>query len=144
MMKNVSFLLCLIAAAVCAVGGCHSSSTVSNKEEMSRLKPLTVLYVSATNALRHPPQSEDEFKKYIASQKGRLLDMMHVEKPDELFTSERDGQPYVIAYGPTPNGKPREVIAYEKVGVNGKRMVGYSTEIVSELDEEHFRQVVPQ
>jgi hypothetical protein len=143
-MKNVFANIGVLAVVVCTASGCTSRSAIANKEEMSRLKPLVVLYTSASSALRHPPQSEDEFKKYIATQKGRLLDMLHVEKPEELFTSERDGQPYVIAYGPTANGKPREVIAYEKVGVNGKRMVGYATGIVSELDEERFREVVPQ
>ena len=88
--------------------------------------------------------SEVEFKKYLASQKGKMLDVLKVENPDELFVSERDGQPYVVGYGPTATGKPRDVVAYEKEGVDGKRMVGYSTGVVVELDEQQFREAVPK
>ena len=143
-MKNFGPLNLLAVVALIA-SGCNSNVTGgANKQERSRLKPLVVLYASATGALNHPPQSEGEFKKYIASQKGRMLDVLHVENAEELFISERDGEPYVVSYGPPANGKPREVIAHEKVGVDGTRMVGYATGVVVELDEEHFREVVPQ
>ena len=79
----------------------------------------------------------------LEDEDGPMLDVLKVENPDELFISERDNQPYVIGYGPKADGKPREVIAYEKTGVDGKRMVGYATGIVVELDDEHFREAVP-
>jgi len=144
-MKKTGFSTCLLAAITVIASGCHSSaSTGANKQETSRLKPLLVLYTSATTALHHPPQNEAEFKKYIASQRGRMLDVLHVENPDELFVSERDGQPYVISYGPPPSGKERNVVAYEKDGVEGKRMVGYASGVVVALDEEHFREAATQ
>ena len=143
-MKNLAPAITLLAAIAFLTSGCRSSATGANKQESSRLKPLVVLYTAATTALSHPPKSEAEFKKFMASQKGKMLDMLHVQNPDELFISERDGQPYVVLYGPAANGKLRDVIAYEKDGVDGKRMVGYATGMVSELDAEHFREAVPQ
>src|SRR5262249_11318649 len=140
-MKNSGLIISLLAVAACIASGCHSNdSGAANKQETSHLKPLVVLYTSASTALHHPPQNEAEFKKYIALQKGRMLDVLHVDNPDELFVSERDGQPYVINYGPPANGKERSVVAYEKDGVNGNRMVGYMSGVVVELDEEHFRE----
>jgi ABC-type cobalt transport system substrate-binding protein len=132
-MKNLALVITLLAVIAFVANGCRSSATGANKQESSRLKPLVVLYTAATTALYHPPKSEVEFKKFMASQKGKMLDMLHVQNPDELFISERDGQPYVVLYGPA-----------EKDGIDGKRMVGYATGIVNELDEEHFREAVPQ
>lgn len=136
--------LVVVVVVVFATSGCHSNAAGgANKQERSRLKPLTVLYTSASTALRHPPQNEAEFKKYIASQKGKMLDVLHVDNAEELFTSERDGQPYFVSYG-APAGKSPDIVAYEKVGVAGKRMVGYASGVVVELDEEHFREAVPK
>jgi hypothetical protein len=134
----------LLVALVAALAGCSRTPSVAGKPEISHLRPLTVLYASAASALHHPPQNEAEFKKYIASQKGKLLDVLKVENPDAIFISERDEQPYVVNYVTSPGGKIPDVVAYEKVGVNGKQMVGFATGVVVDMDEAQFREAVPQ
>ena len=130
-------------ALAATLGGCSKTPSTVGKPEVSRLRPLAVLYASAASALHHPPQNEAEFKKYIASQKGKMLDVLKVEDPDAIFVSERDGQPYVVKYV-AAGGKIPDVVAYEKVGVGGKRMVGFATGVVADLDEAQFRESVPQ
>ena len=47
-----------------------------------------------------------------------------VGKPDEVLTSSRDGQPYVIILGADLGAtRSGEVLAYEKKGAGGKRYV---------------------
>src|SRR5882724_6516279 len=109
-MKNLAPLIGWLAVIASAASGCHSNAgSGTNKQESSRLKPFVVLYTAATTALHHPPKNEAEFKNFIAGQKGKMLDMLHIQNPDELFISERDGQPYVVLYGPAANGKLRDV-----------------------------------
>jgi len=134
----------IILVVAAGIVGCSKAPNAVGKAEVSHLRPLAVLYASAASALRHPPQNEAEFKKYIASQKGKMLDVLKVDDPDAIFISERDGQPYVVNYVAAAGGKVPEVVAYEKVGVSGRRMVGFSTGVVADLDEAQFREAVPQ
>ncbi|HEY7155179.1 MAG TPA: hypothetical protein VH575_14550 [Gemmataceae bacterium] len=65
----------------------------------------------------HPPRSEDELKRCF-KEIGETGD------PDQVLRSPRDGEPYVILYGPPLDADARDVIlAYEKNGAEGKRYV---------------------
>jgi hypothetical protein len=55
-----------------------------------------------------------------------------------LFTSPRDGQPYVVHYK-----QAGTVVAYERDGKDGKRLVAYPSGQVEEVDETRFKQLVP-
>ncbi|HEX2473540.1 MAG TPA: hypothetical protein VHK01_02270, partial [Lacipirellulaceae bacterium] len=66
-----------------------------------------------------------------------------VSNLEELFISERDGEPYVIFYGQRPAGVAADVVAYERTGVDGKRFVGDSVGGVGEVDEQAFAGMVP-
>lgn len=131
------------AAILVGTAGCGSSTGTAAKQERSHLKLLAVLYDSACSTLHRPPQNEAEFKKELAAQKGKMLEVLHVDNVEEVFISERDGQPYVVQYG-TPNPKAPTVVAYEKAGVGGRRLVGFTNGSVAELDEAKFRETVQQ
>ena len=60
-----------------------------------------------------------------------------IDSFDELFISERDGQPLTVAYGPAAANS--NFIVSEQTGVNGKRMVGLRTGIVEEMDEAQYK-----
>ena len=125
---------------VCGLSGCQSEETShALAEETSHLKPLSVMY-----GMMGQPRDEAQFKAFVNSRAKTMFRALDFESPEELFVSERDGQPYVIFYGKRPAGVNPEVIGYEQEGVGGKRMVGFRIGEVREVDEEEFRTLVPQ
>jgi len=121
----------------------------SQEREQSNLKPLAIMYGQFIGQHRgQPPKNEEEFKQYVRSQSPDALASFGVSDPDAIFVSSRDGQPYVVHYGnaartgpPGPGGQP--VIAYEQTGVGGDRFVASSIGAIEEVDEERFRELVP-
>jgi hypothetical protein len=89
------------------------------------------------------PANEKEFKRFIVEKGTHLLERAGVASVDELFISERDGQPFVVIYGKYPPGMASKIVAYEQDGVVGKRQVGYSAGAVELIDEMYFRELVP-
>ena len=139
--------VCGVLIVFCALPvGCGSRRASQEREE-STLKPLAVFYGQFTG--RHqgrPPASEAEFKEFVRSLSSEELASFNVTDPEGLFISSRDGQPYVVIYGapsgpPGPGGSP--VVAYEQVGVGGKRFVASSLGAVEEADEARFKELVP-
>ena len=126
--------------------GC-TPRTESQEREQSNLKPLAVFYGRFMGRHRGlPPANEAEFKEFVRSLSTGELASFNVTDLESLFVSSRDGQPYVIIYGqpsgpPGPGGAP--VIAYEQVGVGGKRFVASSMAAIEEVDEARFKELVP-
>lgn len=108
------------------------------QEETSHLRLLTNLYVKAARELGRTPKNEQELKDAI-SKLDVSLERMNVASIDELFVSERDGQPFVIVFGRSPQG----VVAYEQTGADGVRQVGFKLGNIEEADEARFRELVP-
>ena len=138
-------LLTLSMGLLVSVLGCGGAKTQSALEqETSRLKPLVILYAQAFAQNRgRPPANEEKFKSFLAKEGEYLLESYKLNSVDDLLISERDGKPYVIFYGKRPQGVARDLCAYEKDGVDGKRYVGYTLGIVEEVDETRFRELVP-
>jgi hypothetical protein len=87
------------------------------------------------------PADEQEFKAAVGQ--GKMdLDVLGVSSVDELFVSDRDGQPLVILYGAQAKNS-QGVIAYEQTGENGVRLVGTSNGQVIEADATQFLKLVP-
>src|SRR5262245_16520754 len=92
-------LLLLAATAVLSLSGCGGEGGVApSREETSHLRVITALYFRATSALGKRPESEQEFKTFLDGD-NLDLDVLGVDGVDDLFVSERDGQPLVILYG---------------------------------------------
>jgi len=129
--------------------GCTSQEAKRTQDaENSHLRWLLRLYALASNeAQGRPPKSEEAFKQYIAGMdagvRDRLLAGAGVSSTDELFISERDGQPYVIIYGKPARKMDSGVVAYEQQGVNGLRYVGRRVGAGEEVDEQQFNTMVP-
>lgn len=137
----------LAAAALAACfSGCIDSSQQA-AQQTSNIKPLAVLYGRYVNMHQgQPPPNEAEFRTFLAGESA-MLQQLGVSDAAGLFTSSRDGQPYVIRYGPAdgppgPGGLP--VIIYEQTGVEGKRYVASSLGAIEEVDESKFAEYVPQ
>jgi hypothetical protein len=102
------------------------------------MRALVNLFNYAESKLGHRPASEAELKSLIKASGQQMITSLNLGSVDELFVSERDGQPFTVLYGAQPKGEARDVIAYEQTGVAGKRLVGYSLGAIAEVDEEQF------
>jgi hypothetical protein len=132
--------MCLAAVFVVVVG-CGAPKADALKKETSHLRLLTNLYAKTSMKTGHNPQNEQEFKEAIKNS-GVSLEALKVNSVDELFVSERDGQPFVVVYGQQPPGY--DVVAYEQTGVDGYRQVGHKIGMVEDADEAKFRELVPK
>jgi len=141
--------LVLLAFCLVPLVGCGGAERKALEQEGSNLKPLSIFYGQFIGQHRgKPPASEAEFKQFLQSMSPEQLASLQVKDVDSLFVSERDQKPYVFLFGeaaknnpPGPAGSP--VIAYEQLGVGGKRFVASSMGAVEEVDEARFRELVP-
>ncbi len=97
------------------VAGCSSSSAVPAPTDPSMLRGIVRIYATATRDLGRPPQNIDELKAILAP----------VSKdPSEFLRSTRDGEEFAVVWNlnlaTTP---PDTVLAYERKGAEGKRLV---------------------
>lgn len=102
------------------------------------------MYNAAVRELGRAPKNEQELKDFVAAKGDPFLKPLDLESPDQLFVSERDGEPFVIVYGQPPKGMRGDLVAYEQTGVDGKRRVGYSLGIIEEVGEEDLREMAPE
>ena len=130
------------------VVGCTSKQAHENRDrENSHLRWIVKLYIQASQQGR-PPKSDVDFKQYVngidAAARDRTLAAAEVQSMEELFTSENDGQPFTIFYGPPKKGVAAGLIVFEQQGTNGERYVGYTKGIVEKVDEQQFDTLVPK
>jgi hypothetical protein len=131
-----------VAVVVLAASlGCGGGSGNSDAKEVSHVQAITTLYVRASSLLRKKPASEEEFKQAFANEKLDLS-VLGVGSLDELFVSDRDGQPIVVVYGSSSKGVAPGVVAYEQAGKDGIRLVGFNTGQIEEADDARFSQLV--
>ena len=135
LLRPASLLLTLFAATA---SGCARKDGDVATHQMSRVRILTNLLAMATTELGHVPRDEQEFKQAIAKLQVNL-EKRKVSSIDELFVSERDGQPLVVIYG--SGSVDSDVVVYEQNGVNGKRMVGHRIGMVEEVDESELKKL---
>lgn len=109
-------LLCI--ASLLAASGCGESGGGGKVPEASpseTLSGVVTTYLAATRDLGRPPKEYSELEAIYAPISAT---------PAEYLTSKRDGEKFVVVWGINlARSAPDTVIAYEKVGVNGKRML---------------------
>ncbi|MDZ4656898.1 MAG: hypothetical protein SH868_04890 [Bythopirellula sp.] len=103
----------------------HEAVAEANATNLQRLANLYVAYQSENNW--QGPADEAKFKEFLRTFNPKKLARIGIDSAttDQLFISERDGQPFKIRYGVVGNmmGSTEPVI-FEAEGVDGKRMVG--------------------
>lgn len=126
---NLKTALAGFVIGACALG-CGSGETASPVTPSSKhLSAIGAAYAQATTALDRGPQSKDELMPYLQQEP----DPDDPDKPvqnidiDQVFRSPNDDQDYVILWGVDlreyPGRRQAPVIAYEKQGKDGKRVV---------------------
>jgi hypothetical protein len=136
--SNPIWLGVTLLLAACA--GCGGATPVKRDKEISHVGAVTTLYFRAKSKLGKPPASEQEFKEVIA-QDNIDPGVLGVGSVDELFVSDRDGQPLIVDYG---QSSPQGVIVYEQVGKEGVRLIGFTSGQIEEADAAKFAQLVPK
>jgi hypothetical protein len=140
----VSSGLLLALLSMSLLLGCGGSRTPP-VEEVS-IKALTILYGRFFQSHQgKPPADEAEFRAFVETVSAEDIAELGAKDLSKLWTSVRDGQPYVVTYGnlTNPQGPAGPVVIYEKIGSGGKRFVGTSLGNVEEVDEARFRELVP-
>jgi hypothetical protein len=121
----------LVITVAVLMAGCTSAPAPQIDGTHKRLAVLSGAYLTACRELGHPPHGFDELKPYFPAT---------TEDLEAQSKSERDGRPFVVLWGYDPRG-PQEktwVIAYEEVGVNGKRYVADIMQSVVEVPAADF------
>lgn len=122
--------------------GCGSAGGEAANKDINHVRAVTTLYFRAASVLGKRPETEQEFKQAIAG--GKMdLSVLGVDSVDELFVSDRDGQPIVVVYGSALKSVAPGVVAYEQTGKDGMRLVGFNNGQVEEADQTRFAQLVP-
>ncbi|MDC0934945.1 hypothetical protein OAS39_01570 [Pirellulales bacterium] len=80
-----------------------------------------------------PPANEKQFVAYIDSRSKARGDTTDIE---QLLTSPRDGQRYVVQYGkPNSRSMDRNVAVHEQEGYDGKILVAFEVGYIAEVDD---------
>jgi hypothetical protein len=94
------------------------------------LRGITRVYAIATRDLGRPPKNMDELKAVYAQADP---------DPSKYVRSARDGEEFVVAWGVNLRNAPEDmVLAHERTGVDGKRMVVMLNGMVREVTAEEF------
>lgn len=144
-MKQRTCLALVSILTLSLVLGCQNGATTSPTES-SNLKPLAVMYgrfISSNQG--RGPKDEQELKEFIKSQPSQELSNLGVTDVESLFVSARDKKPYKLKFDPVPAvpGQTSNIFAWEQVGIQGKRYVAGTLGEIMEVDENKFRQLVP-
>jgi hypothetical protein len=139
---------CLLLGGCLLTGvlsGCSNGSDPSaaiarvNETNLQRLANLYFTYQSKHNW--RGPGDEAEFKAFLRSYNPDKLTRIGIDpnKLDELFVSERDGQPFKIRYGvPGSAMGSSEPVIFEATGTNGTRLVGFLNMEQREVDAAEY------
>ena len=137
--------ICFLVLALTSLFGIGCSSSpdadkIFARNFDTRLRKLALLY--STFQVRNNwagPADENEFRTYINGITDRRLERLEISKSeiDDLFVSERDGQPYRVRWKIAGgNGIPPRPILFETDGFDGKYMVGFTNGSSQEFSKE--------
>jgi hypothetical protein len=93
------------------------------------------------------PADEKAFKKHLQGLRASVQYDYHVDPNniDAFLISERDNQPFVVTYGQGVgkiSGNSKHVIAHEKTGKNGKKLVVFTStkvDVVNDAELERLK-----
>src|SRR5206468_8320011 len=101
------------------------------------LSTIKGAYLKATQKLGKPPARQEDIMPFL----------QEVGEPEQILRSSNDGEPYVIIWGVDIRRYLDKgidpVVAYEKNGKDGKRVVSHGHFVRIETDEEFQKDVFP-
>ena len=126
------------ALAIAGIFSGCSKPAATEDETTTDLRAIARAYEVVIAAGNRPPRELDQIKRVLAD---LHTDGLVAGPPDEVLTSSRDGQPYVIVLGAELGaGLSPEILIYEKRGAEGNRFVFQMNYEVHQLTDEQFGQ----
>ena len=126
------------------VVGCASDDTAS--PTANKLRGIARIYLDyAVPKNGAGPADEAALKKHMKAMPDFVLASNGIDPAvgDALFVSDRDQEPFVVIYGQgigAISGKSKQVIAHEKTGVRGTKLVTFVSGKVESADEAQLQQ----
>jgi len=135
----------LLALLILGIAGCGSDAL--NSPTAQKMKGLANAYLDHVVGANGPPTDEAAFKKHLKGLRASVQYDYKIdpENIDASFVSQRDNEPLVVVYGKGVgkiSGNSKHVIAHEKTGKNGKRLVVFAStkvDIVNEAELERLK-----
>lgn len=124
-----------LAVALLAVSvGCQAEARKAPvATDTNLLRGVVRCYAVAARDLGRPPQKMDELAAVLAPA---------TDDPMQYLRSLRDGQEFVVVWGlELDNYSPNTILAYERTGMDGKRMVVNLNGDVTEVSSEEFEKL---
>jgi hypothetical protein len=121
--------------------GCGPPAAKPEPDAKVRLTKILRLYQLYVDKNKKGPADESALREFGGTLTPEQRDESLIgDDLDTIFTSPRDGQPYVIRYGLKidPGGATRAV-AWEATGKDGKRFVALTMGYVEEYNDATFR-----
>lgn len=145
-MSNRIGLLC--AMLIATIVGCGKADPASrladlNKNNLQRVGNLYLAYQIEHDF--YGPKDEGAFQEYIRGLNPKKLERIGVTPGDidNLFVSERDGQPFKIRYKVRGSMMGcQEPVVFEAEGESGKRRVGFLDMTQREVEASEYEQLL--
>jgi hypothetical protein len=129
--------LFLVATPLAGAVGCSSAVQPREDETTMDLRHIARAYGVIQSAHNRPPKDVDEIKAILTDLHAGQLS----GPPDEVLTSARDGQPYVIVLTVNLGSAPgNDIFIYEQVGKDGSRYVMTTALEVRQVPDAEFAQ----
>ena len=143
---SVRALTLMLFCSLIAISGCGSDEL--NSPTATKLKAIGNLYLDYAVAKNGPgPENEKAFRSHILSKPDGVLSTSGINRSeiDSLFKSDRDQEAFVVVYGLTikgVSGTSAPLVAHEKTGKNGKRLIACANGKVELVDESRLQELL--
>src|SRR5262249_48047618 len=131
-------LVCCALILMVFSAGCRRVKEKPLSPEEVNLQKFGRLYREYRSNGGRAQAQPDEIKEWAKKQRKETLDKLEIDDLDKVFVSPRDNEPYVLVSLPMGMGP---MLAHEKTGVGGKRLVLTSQGNVYEADEKRFEEL---
>jgi hypothetical protein len=134
----------MIALLVAAVG-CNESAELSSPAAR-RLQILATVYLDYATAKGTGPANRQQLAAHLQNAPPFLLSAegLSAKDNDTVFTSPRDGKPFLISYGqPFAFSDDAPIIACEQVGKDGLRLAAFANGKIDLADESAVQKLLP-
>jgi hypothetical protein len=142
-----SFVGLLLFGFITSQSGCTShTSGGTQTSTKTRIESLFNLYKSYIETKKKAPPNEQALRDYSKELTEQQLDDLLIGRDlESIFVSDRDNEPFQIAYGQMlKSGEDPVAIIYEKTGLNGMKYVALSIGYSEEYDEETLQEYLPK
>ena len=132
--RNLAFVLLVVVALF---SGCSNTKKMTEvySTNIKKLHGSYMLYLENHGYVG--PKDEAELKNYLKNDATAIYLLKRIdvtpESVDEMFISDRDGQPFVVRYG--VRGEADHAVVFEAEGIDGMRLVALTNPTECDDDE---------